>query len=242
MSSSSGLETAAVLAARDTGAHHRHSHLRHHGAHVRKVDVDEAGPRDQLGDTLDGALQHFVGRTERVEQRRRRTEHGQQLFVRDRDQRVDEATELGDALLGNAHALRAFHRKRLRHDGHRQDTHLLRELRNHRRRSGARAAAQAGSQEQHVRTFDDLLDAIAIFHRSLPPNLGIGARTEPFRDVAADLQAGLDPRPLQRLRVGVRADEVHAFDSGADHVRDRVAAAATDSEHFDDSCLAVSVH
>ena len=108
--------------------------------------------------------------------------------------------------------------------------------------AGACAAAQAGSQEQHVRAFDDLLNAIAVFHCGLPPDLGIGARTKPLRDVAADLQARLDLRALQRLCVRVCTNEVHTFDSGANHVRHCVAAAAADSEHFDDSCLAVTVH
>ena len=133
-------------------------------------------------------------------------------------------------------------RERLRHDGDRQDSHLLRELRDDGRGARARAAAQARRDEQHVGAFDDLLDAVAIFHRGLPADLGIRAGAEPLRDVAADLQARLDLGALQRLRVGVRADEIHAFDARADHVRDRVAAAAADPEHFDDSRLAVSVH
>ncbi len=45
----------------DAGAHHRHAGLRHHGAHVGEVDVDEARTGDQLGDALHGALQHLVG-------------------------------------------------------------------------------------------------------------------------------------------------------------------------------------
>jgi hypothetical protein len=42
---------------------------------------------------------------------------------------------------------------------------------------------------------------------------------------------------FQRLRVGVDANEVHAFDPGLDHVRDRVTAAAAHANDLDYSAL-----
>ncbi len=56
------------------------------------------------------------------------------------------------------------------------------------------------------------------------------------------LQRGLHFRMLQCLRIGIDAEEFHSFDTARDHVRDRVAAAATYSYYFDYSVLAVSIH
>ena len=53
---------------------------------------------------------------------------------------------------------------------------------------------------------------------------------------------GLDLRVLERLRVGVDADEIHTFDARGDHVRDGVAAAAAHADHLDHSALAVGIH
>src|SRR5690606_6896952 len=106
----------------------------------------------------------------------------------------------------------------------------------------AGAAAEAGRDEQHVRAFDDLVQAVAILHRRLPADVRVRARAETFRDVAADLQARLDLGRLQRLRVGVGADELHTFDALPRHVRDSVAAAAADAEHLDDRGLRIAVH
>jgi hypothetical protein len=101
----------------------------------------------------------------------------------------------------------------------------------HRRRARAGAAAHAGGDEQHVATLDQLDDAVAVLHRRLPADLGIGAGAEALGDVAADLQRGLHLRVLERLRVGVDADELHAVDAAVErHVRDRVAAAAADPD------------
>ena len=49
-----------------------------------------------------------------------------------------------DALQRDLHAPAAFERERLGDHRHRQDAHLLGQLRHHRRRAGAGAAAHAG--------------------------------------------------------------------------------------------------
>jgi len=47
---------------------------------------------------------------------------------------------------------------------------------------------------------------------------------------------------LERLRIGIDADEIHTLETGLDHVRDRVAAAAADAQHLDDRALTERVH
>jgi hypothetical protein len=42
---------------------------------------------------------------------------------------------------------------------------------------------------------------------------------------------------LECLRIGIDADEVHALDARADHVGDRIAAAAADADDLDDGPL-----
>jgi hypothetical protein len=55
-------------------------------------------------------------------------------------------------------------------------------------------------------------------------------RQGPARDGDAELDAPVGERLAQRLRVGVRNDELHAFERGADHVVDGVSARATDTD------------
>jgi hypothetical protein len=125
--------------------------------------------------------------------------------------------------------------------GNGQDSELLGDLRDHRRRTSARAAAHAGRDEQHVGALDHLDDAIAVFHRCLPADFRICARAQTLRDVAADLQRHLHLRVLQRLRIGVQANEVHALDTRGHHVRDGITAAAADADHFDDGPLILCI-
>ena len=57
----------------------------------------------------------------------------------------------------------------------------------------------------------------------------------------AELQLDLRLIALQRLRVGVRDDELHALHALRDHVVDRVAAAAAHADHLDDRFLRLCI-
>src|SRR4029077_2434109 len=107
-----------------------------------------------------------------------------------------------------------------------------------RRRARARPAAHAGGDEEHVAALDQLDDAVAILHRRLAPHFGVGAGAETLRDVAADLQRGLHLRVLERLRVGIHADELDALDAVFSHVGHGIAAAAAHADYLDHSRLA----
>ena len=105
--SSSGDDTAssrgrdrALLAGRHADPEQRLAGVAHDRAHVREVEVDQAGQRDQVGDALHALAQHVVGDAERVHHRGALLEHRQQAVVGDHDQRVDVLGELGDALVG----------------------------------------------------------------------------------------------------------------------------------------------
>ena len=111
-----------------------------------------------------------------------------------------------------------------------------------RRRAGSGSATHAGRDEQHVRAFDHFVYTITVFHRRLATDIRIGAGTQAFRDVAANLQRGPYSRAFERLRVRIGADEIDTFDAGFNHVRYGVATAATDTDDFDDSALAVRIH
>ena len=139
-----------------------------------------------------------------------------------------------DALERDLHAPAAFERERLGDDRDREDAHLLRELRDHGRRARAGAAAHAGGDEHHVGALQRIHDAFAIFKRGLAADFRVRAGAEALGDIAAELQLQLRAAVLDRLRVGVGGDELHAVDAAIDHVRDRVAAAAAHAHHLDD--------
>jgi hypothetical protein len=127
----------------------------------------------------------------------------------------------------------AFEAERLGDDADGQDAAVARRLGDDRGRTGAGAAAHAGGDEAHMRAFERLFDLLDRLFGRGAADLGPAARAQPLRDLETELDAALGGRGVERLRVGVGDDEIDTLDIGCDHVRDRVAARAADTDHAD---------
>jgi hypothetical protein len=177
-------------------------------------------------------VQHVVGGPKRFIESNRIAQHLHQLVVRDDNQRINMLCQRVETFLGDALAF-ALEGKRLGHHRYRQYAELLGDLGDNRGRAGTGTAAHACGQEQHVGAADHFRDTLAILQRGLPANLGIGAGTESFGDLAAQLQLGFGLIALERLGVRIGADELHALHALDDHMIHRIATATADSDHFD---------
>ena len=98
------------------------------------------------------------------------------------------AASRAETVLGQPHAARAFEAEGLGDHRDGQRVQFLGERRDHRRRAGAGAAAQSGGDEDHVRALQHFDDAIGIFERGLPADLGVRAGAEAVGDLGAELQ------------------------------------------------------
>src|SRR3546814_11370004 len=65
------------------------------------------------------------------------------------------------------------------------------------------------------------------------PDFRPRASAQPLGDLGAKLDLARCARLLERLRVGVRDQEIHPLDLGTHHVRDRVAARAATADPGD---------
>ena len=157
----------------------------------------------------------------------------EQPVVRDHDQRVDRGGEPVDALDGLARALLAFEAERLGHDADGQRAAVAGDLRDHRRSAGAGAAAHAGRHEHHVGARDEVGDALHALLGRAAPDLRVRARAEPLGQRVAELDLVGRHVGLEGLHVRVGDYELDAVEVAADHGVDRVAAAATDTDHQD---------
>ena len=143
---------------------------------------------------------------------------------------------------GHFHAFLAFEGKGLGHHRHRQHTHLPGQLRHHRRGPGAGAAAHAGGDEHHVGSLQHFFNPFAVFLRGLPADLRVGARTQALGDIDAHLQSHRHRTALERLRVGIGADEIHPLDVGAQHMMHGIAATATYPNHLNNGAFRLGFH
>ena len=100
--------------------------------------------------------------------------------------------------------------------------------------AGARAAALARGDEDHVGALEHLLDLLRVILGGLAADLRISTGAEATRELAADVELDVGVAHEQRLRVRVDGDELDALEPHLDHAVDGVDAAAADTDDLDD--------
>src|SRR5262249_41845065 len=123
--------------------------------------------------------------------------------------------------------------ERPRHDADGQGLELASELGDDRGTAGARAAALAGGDEDHVRAFQRFLQLVATLRRGGVPHSRVRAGPEPARRLRADVDLHVGLAHRERLGVGVHGHELDAREAGVDHAVDGVRAAAADADDLD---------
>lgn len=112
----------------------------HDRAHIREVQVDQRGHRDQVGNALNALTERIVRNAERFSHGRALGHDTEQAIVRNDDQRVDVRLQAFDARFGVTHTLTALKQERLRNDADGENAHIARNFRNYRSRARAGAA------------------------------------------------------------------------------------------------------
>ena len=223
-----------VIAARRADSHQRGARARHHGLHVREVQVDKARGGDQVGDSLHTGEQHLVGCLERLEHADLAVGDGQQPVVRDHDERVHLAAQPLDAQFGLGRAALAFETERAGDHADRERAERPGHVRDHRCPPRARPAALARGDEDHVGALEHLLDLLAVIFRRTAADLGVGARAQTAGELPPDVELDVRVAHEQRLRVRVDRDELNALEPLFDHPVHGIDAAPSDTDDLDD--------
>ena len=229
-----GGQACTVDAGHGGRAHHRLALFAHHGLHVFKVDVHQTVDVDDFCNAGHSVVQHVVGALEALVHLGVVAHDFEELLVKHDDQRINVAFEFVGTMLAHLRAACALKVERLGDHAHRQDAHFLGDLCDHRGRARARAAAHAGGDEDHVRAAQCIGDLFTCFICAVLADFWLGTRAQAR---AAQLQHARCGRALERLRIGVHADEFHALHAAADHVLHGVTARAADADHLDDGAV-----
>ena len=222
-----------ALACRAAHAHVRHAGVLHDGGDIGKVEVDEAGVADEVGNGLHRLTQHIVRDLKGVGEGDLLIGRMLEALVGDNDEGIDLALQLLDALFGLLHPAAALKAERLGDDADGQDALLAGDLGHDGRAARAGAAAHAGGDEHHVGILQRLGDLGAALLRALAAHLGIAARALAVGQLLADLDLIGSAGNVERLLIGIDRDEIHAAGPGAHHAVDHVIAAAADADDLD---------
>ncbi len=202
------------------------AHL-HDLAHMREIDVDQAGLGDQFGDALDALAQNVICQAEGGSMGRScgatcsRRSFGTVIRVSVCSRSL--AKPGPGILLPAAH----FEREGRGDDRDRNSAQVAGHAGRDRDRPGARAAAHAGGQENHIGASQGLIQVrIAFFSRSFT-DARVAAGAQAAGQARAELDLGGGQRALQGLAIGIGSDIFDAGQSQFDHAVNRVTTAAT---------------
>ena len=149
------------------------------------------------------------------------------------DQGIHLGPKLLNAALGLLHPAASLEAEGLCHHAHGEDLQLLGQLRHNGSRTGARAAAHARGDEDHVRLLQGLGNLVPALLGGLAAHLRIRACALPMGQLLADLNLIGGAGDIQRLLVRVDRHKVHALGSGADHAVHHIVASSADAYYFD---------
>jgi hypothetical protein len=172
--------TAAFSPRPSGGAHHGVAHAEHGGLHVGEIAVDDAGRVDDVADALHGLAQQIVGQLEGFEEAGAARHQRQQPVVGNGDDGVHGGGQLGQAMVGQAHAARAFEGERLGDHGDGERFQFLGQRGDDGRRAGAGAAAQSGADEHHVGALQQLDDLVGVLQAAWRPISGLKPAPSPL--------------------------------------------------------------
>ena len=130
--------------------------------------------------------------------------------------------------------MRPLEIKRFGDDRNRESARLFGDFGDDGRGAGSGAAAHASGHENQVGFGDGIDDFVARFLGAAMADFGIAARAQTRRDARPDLNLLFGLRSVERLFVGVNDDKFNAGQTGFDHAVDRVGAAASNTDDFDD--------
>ena len=222
-----------VLAGGTAHAHVGHTRVLHDGGDIGEVHVDEAGVLDEVGDGLDGLLQHVVGNAEGVGEGDLLVGGELEPLVGDDDQGVHLGLELLDAQLGLLHPAAALKVEGLGDHTHGEHPGLTGNVGHDGGSAGAGAAAHAGGDKDHVGVLQTLGDLGTALLGGLSAHLGIAARSLAAGELLTDLDLLIGRRDIQGLLVRIDGDKVHALHAAAHHAVDHVVSAAANADHLD---------
>ena len=225
-----GCNAGAVRAVGHCSTHHGFSGFAHHGAHVFKVNVQQAWHIDDFGDTADGVLQHVIGMGEGFVLPDVIAQNFEQFLVQNDDQGVNVGFEFGQTGICIVHAASAFEVERLGHHTHSEDAHFFGDTCDHGGSARSGATTHTGGDEEHVRTFDRATDIRLSQFGGFAAFVGFAACAQAG---ATELDNFVGRAAAQSLGIGIGTDEFNAAHGGGNHVLDGIAAAATHANDLD---------
>src|ERR1035437_4816512 len=206
------------------------------------MDFNQPLVHQQAPDAAHAVSEKLVGDLERLQHAGVLIDHLEDFLIGETDHAVGGRLELRQALLRQALPPAAFTRERRGHKTQHQGARLLRRARQHGADTGARAAAQTGQDENHIRALAQRLQLRQLLLSQRRAAVGVAAGAQTAQELR--FQEDLHRSGGGGQRSGIRADrcEAHTGRSALQHQFHHVDARAADANYFDGETLLRRFH
>ena len=221
-----------IFTACATDAHVCNTSVCHDGSDISKVQIDNAGLGNQIGNALYPLQQNFIRLAEGLCQGCFLINNGKQSLVGDDNQRIYVLFQLCNALFRIAHSFLAFKIEGLCHNADRQNAQLLGNGRDAGSRTCACAAAHACGDEYHIGTTQCLRDIILCFIHGALTDFRVAACAQTLCQLFANLDFRCGFGFGQSLSVCIDGNEFHPIQAVFNHSIYCVVAAAANTDYF----------
>ena len=224
--SSHSSELSLVGTLSSTNTHVSVACILHNGGNVCKVEVNESGNVDKLGNGLYTATENVVCNFKSVSKSDIGILYLLESLVGDNDERVYVLGELCDTCLCLLHSLTTLKSEGLGNDTNGKDAHFLSSLSNYGSRTCTGSAAHTCGDEYHVRAVKHTTDLFDGFLSALLTDLRVRTCALTSGNLIADDYLLSCARAVKHLAVGVDRYKFNATNVGGDHAVNCVVSAA----------------
>ena len=212
-------------------AHHCSAHALHDRADIGKIEIDEARHDHQVGDAANAGIENVIGHAESIRKGRALIGNAEKVLVWHDDHRVDRLAHFSETIFGDGHPAIAFKAEWLGDNTDGEDAALVGCARDNGRCACACAAAETGSNEDHVSAFKAFVDFFDRFFGRCSADFRLGASAKSCSRFRAELDTRFAFRPLECLRIRICDDELNPLKVRLDHIVDCVTAGPANTEH-----------
>ena len=189
----------------------------HDSLHVRKVQIDDGRNINQIRDSLNRLLKHFIRFLKGIRHGGAPVHNLQQLVIGNYDQSIYIIFNLLDTVDCIDHTSLGLKAEGFGHNAYRQDSHILGKLGHNRGRPGSGSASHTAGNKYHICALKHSGNLLAAFLGSLLADLRLGAGPQSFGELLADLQKLWRPAELQSLLVRIDTDKLNACNTLVNH-------------------------
>ena len=197
------------------------------------MNLDQAGTREQLPDPPHALDEQSARDAERVQHTRILVNQLENLLARQRDDAIGDGFELFQALVRLLLAAVAFAQERQRHKRQHQRARFLGRARDDRADAAARAAAQAGDDQNRIRTLASRLERGKLFLGDGLAAFGVATGAEAAQQLGLEMDFRRRRHRRQGRPVSVDGQKARAGKFPAVQRVEQAHAGIADADDFD---------